>query len=99
MSFVGVVELEGRLNRALGLDDYYSKSGIPIKKFSRDLPRSLRGLLAQASQAQLISITSREIDILTDGRNRIVHGRELPSDTLQSLTELVLHLLNQLPEQ
>jgi hypothetical protein len=96
---VGVVELEGRLNRALGLDDYYSKSGIPIKKFSRDLPRSLRGLLAQASQAELISITSREIDILTDGRNRIVHGRELPSDTLQSLTELVLHLLNQLPEQ
>jgi hypothetical protein len=95
---VSVVELEGRLNRDLGLDDHYSKPP-PGEKLPRDRPKSLRGLLTLASQARLITITQREIDTLTEGRNRIAHGRELPSDALQDLTELVLRLLDQLPEQ
>jgi hypothetical protein len=95
---VGVVELEGRLNRSLGLDDYNITPNPPREKFHRDLPRSLRGLLTVAHQVELITITQQEIDILTDGRNRIVHGRELPADHLRNLTELVLRLLDQLAE-
>jgi hypothetical protein len=95
---VGVVELEGRLNRALGLDDYYIKPGAPREKFSRDLPRSVRGLLIMADQLGVITITPQEIAILADGRNQIVHGRELPTDHLRSLTELVLRLLDEIPD-
>lgn len=95
---VGVVELEGRLNRALGLDDYNIKSDAPRGKFPRDLPRSLRGLLTIAQQVGLITITAQEIVVLADGRNRIVHGRELPADHLRGLAELVLRLLDELPE-
>lgn len=97
---VGVVELEGRLNRLLGLDDYYQKPvGTSRGRYSRDIPRSLRGLLLVAHEEQHIRITLEQIDMLTNGRNRIVHGREVPLEELRVLAELVLDLLNQLPEQ
>lgn len=94
---VGVVELEGRLNRALGLDDYkakYSARG----RLPRDIPRSLRGLLSAARQLELVTLTSEEIDSLTSARNQIVHGGELPRKALQILTGLVVRLLNELSD-
>ena len=92
------MELEGRLNRVLGLDDYYQRPGLNREKFSRDLPRSLRGLLTVALREEHIRITPEQINTLAEGRNRIVHGRELPADHLRTLTELVIDLLRQLPE-
>jgi hypothetical protein len=95
---VGVVELEGRLNRALGLDEFIGNPATGRQKISRDLPRSLRGLLTVALQLEMITITPDEITALVSGRNQIVHGGELPADHLRTLTELVLRLLEELSD-
>lgn len=96
---VSVVELEGRLNRVLGLDDHSEDLDATRQRYSRDLPRSLRGLLELSLQEGHVNITVEQIMWLTNGRNKIVHGRDLPADDLRELTELVLNLLIQLPEQ
>jgi hypothetical protein len=96
---VGVVELEGRLNRVLGIDDYLGYANIPRERHPRDHPRSLRGLLMVALQEEHINIDPEQITRIAEGRNQIVHGRDLPADELKNLTELVLDLLTQLPEQ
>jgi hypothetical protein len=93
-----VVELEGRLNRILGLDEFNSSTSAR-KAFPRDLPRSLSGLLMQAWQEEYITITAEQIHALASARNRIVHGGELPEHDVRFLTDLVLSLLTQLPDQ
>jgi SIR2-like domain len=92
MAFLsGVVELEGRLNRLLPARD------LEPKPF-RGRPASLRNLLELASDSGLLAMSADDIVRLTDGRNRVVHGQELAPAALSSLTELVINLLAQLPE-
>jgi hypothetical protein len=87
----GVVELEGRLNRLLPARDLDPKT-------FRGRPASLRNLLELATDSGLLAISADDIARLTDARNRVVHGQDLQPSTLRSLTELVLNLLTQLPE-
>jgi hypothetical protein len=99
MAFLkGVVELEGRLNR-LFENQEIDEPPVADRKYWRDRPRSFRELLMVMLQQERIPVSYEEIQRLITGRNRVVHGQDLPPDELRELTELVLRLLTQLPEQ
>ena len=99
MAFLkGVVELEGRLNR-LFENQEIDEPPVADRKYWRDRPRSFRELLMVMLQQERIPVSYEEIQRLVNGRNRVVHGQDLPPDELRELTELVLRLLTQLPEQ
>lgn len=83
---LGVVELEGRLNRLF-------RSEL-IAARSRSRPASLRSLLELARDAEMIEISSAEIARLADGRNRAAHGQPIPARELKTLAELVSRLLD-----
>ena len=93
MAFLtGVVELEGRLNRLFGAYELMPRT-------TRGKQASLRDLLNAARIEERLDVSPQEISDLTEGRNLVVHGRDVSSRTLHRLAGLVLRLLEQLPEQ
>jgi hypothetical protein len=99
MAFLsGVVELEGRLNRILRTSEIDATLDEIKNRRFKSRPASLRDLLEIARIRGPIDISPEELLELVYGRNKVTHGGAASASELKELTELVLRLLEQIPE-